>query len=155
MAEDSLARFIAEIVSELNLDPIEDTYRRKDGRGAAGYHPELLVRLLLYGYATGITSSRRMEKATYDMVPFRPSFSIPSLRRTTPASPIRRPHQQTMRSHAVSARVRIFPYHTDEQTSHNSHTDNPAVTPCPQAKEGASQRVADCRDDRESIAKLQ
>jgi transposase len=71
LAENSLARFIAEIVSELNLDPIEDTYRRKDGRGAAGYHPELLVRLLLYGYSIGITSSRRLEKATYDMVPFR------------------------------------------------------------------------------------
>lgn len=71
VAEDSLARFIAEIVSELDLEPIEDSYRRKDGRGAAGYHPELLVRLLLYGYAIGITSSRRIEKATYDMVPFR------------------------------------------------------------------------------------
>jgi transposase len=71
VGENSLARFIAEIVSELELQPIEDSYRRKDGRGAAGYHPELLVRLLLYGYAIGITSSRRIEKATYDMVPFR------------------------------------------------------------------------------------
>lgn len=71
LAEDHLARFIAEVVGELNLDPILETYRRKDSRGAAGYHPEMLTRLLLYGYATGLTSSRRIEKATHDSVPFR------------------------------------------------------------------------------------
>jgi len=39
--------------------------------GAEGFHPEMLMRLLLYGYAIGLTSSRRIEKATYDLVPFR------------------------------------------------------------------------------------
>lgn len=71
LAENHLARFIAEIVGELDLKPILDVYWRKDSRGAEGYHPEMLTRLLLYGYATGLTSSRRIEKATYDMVPFR------------------------------------------------------------------------------------
>jgi len=71
LPEKHLARFIAEVVSELNLKPILDVYWRKDGRGAEGYHPEMLTRLLLYGYATGPTSSRRIEKATYDSVPFR------------------------------------------------------------------------------------
>jgi transposase len=71
VAENSLARFIAEILSEPNLYPIKDSYRRKDSRGPAGYHPELLVRLRLHGYATGITSSRRTKKATYDMGPVR------------------------------------------------------------------------------------
>lgn len=71
LPEKHLARFIAEVVSELNLKPILDVYWRKDGRGAEGYHPEMLTRLLLYGYATGLTSSRRIEKSTYDSVPFR------------------------------------------------------------------------------------
>ena len=69
--EDHLARFIAEVVSELDLKPILAIYQRKDNRGAEGYHPEMLTRLLLFGYATGLTSSRRIEKATYDFVPFR------------------------------------------------------------------------------------
>ena len=60
LPENHLARFIAEVVSELDLKPILDVYRRKDNRGAEGYHPEMLTRLLLYGYAIGITSSRRI-----------------------------------------------------------------------------------------------
>ncbi|MCC6262121.1 MAG: transposase [Bryobacterales bacterium] len=66
-----LARFIAEVVAELDLQPILATYLRKNARGALGYHPEMLTRLLLYGYATGLTRSRRIERATYDSVPFR------------------------------------------------------------------------------------
>jgi transposase len=71
LPEDHLARFIAEVASELNLQPILDVYQRKDNRGAEGYHPEMLTRLLLYGYAIGLTSSRRIEKATCDLVAFR------------------------------------------------------------------------------------
>lgn len=71
LPESHLARFIAEVVGELNLDAILAAYGRKDNRGRQGYHPELLVRLLLYGYAIGLTSSRRIEKATYDNVAFR------------------------------------------------------------------------------------
>lgn len=71
LPESHLARFLAEVVSTLNLQPILDHYFRKNKRGAEGYHPEMLTRLLLYGYATGLTSSRRIEKATYDQVPFR------------------------------------------------------------------------------------
>ncbi len=46
-------------------------YERGDGRGLSAYHPLLLTRLLLYGYSIGITSSRAIEKATYDSVAFR------------------------------------------------------------------------------------
>ena len=66
-----LARFIAEVAEELNLGPILALYEAKDGRGRLGYHPLLLTRLLLYGYCTGVRSSRRIEKATYDDVAFR------------------------------------------------------------------------------------
>jgi len=66
-----LARFIADVVNELNLSAIYAEYYRKDDRGQQGYHPLLLTRLLLYGYCIGLTSSRRIEKATHDDVAFR------------------------------------------------------------------------------------
>src|SRR5260370_11036657 len=45
--------------------------RRCRGRGSASYHPTLLLGLLVYGYATGVFSSRKLERATYDSVAFR------------------------------------------------------------------------------------
>jgi transposase len=41
------------------------------GTGSASYHPALLLGLLVYGYATGVFSSRKLERATYDSVAFR------------------------------------------------------------------------------------
>jgi hypothetical protein len=43
----------------------------RDNRGLSAYHPLLLTRLLLYGYAIGVTSSRRIERATHDDLAFR------------------------------------------------------------------------------------
>ncbi len=71
LPENHLARFVAEVVQQLDLSDIYDCYERKDGRGLAAYHPEMLTRLLLYGYAIGESSSRRIEQATYDNVAFR------------------------------------------------------------------------------------
>lgn len=71
LPEDHLARFVAEVVHHLDLSEIYDCYERKDGRGLAAYHPEMLTRLLLYGYAIGESSSRGIEQATYDNVAFR------------------------------------------------------------------------------------
>jgi transposase len=71
LPENHLARFIAEIVEELDLSAIYAFYERKDNRGQLGYHPELMVRLLVYGYAKGITSSRRIETATREDIAFR------------------------------------------------------------------------------------
>ena len=61
-----LARFIAEVVDELDLNPIYAAYERTDGRGLSAYHPLMLTRVLLYAYCVGMTSSRRIEKATYE-----------------------------------------------------------------------------------------
>jgi transposase len=69
--DNHLARFIAVVVEELDLSAIVSTYLRKDGRGQAAYHPAMLVRLLLYGYAVGVRSSRKIEKATYENIAFR------------------------------------------------------------------------------------
>jgi len=71
LPEDHLARFIADVVNELDLSAIYAEYERKDGRGLSAYHPLLLTRLLLYGYCIGVTSSRRIERATYDDLAFR------------------------------------------------------------------------------------
>lgn len=71
LPENHLARFIAEVGNELDLSEIYAAYERKDGRGLAAYHPLLLTRLLLYGYAKGVTSSRAIERATYEDVAFR------------------------------------------------------------------------------------
>lgn len=71
LPEDHLARFVAEVSAELDLQPIYAWYEERDGRGQAAYHPLMMVRLLLYGYCVGKRSSRQIEKATYDEVAFR------------------------------------------------------------------------------------
>ncbi|NHU49675.1 IS1182 family transposase [Rhodococcus sp. A14] len=65
-----LARFIAELVDEhLDLSRIRAAYT--EGRGAPPYDPRLMVRILLYGYTTGVRSSRAIEGKCVDDVPFR------------------------------------------------------------------------------------
>ena len=63
-----LARFVVEVVDGLDLRTMSDSYR---GSGSASYHPRLLLGVLVYGYATGVFSSRKLERATYDSVAFR------------------------------------------------------------------------------------
>jgi transposase len=68
LPEDHLARFILEAIEKLDLGALTRAYA---GRGSAAYHPEILLSLLVYGYATGVFSSRRIERATYDSLAFR------------------------------------------------------------------------------------
>jgi transposase len=68
LPEDHLARFVVDIASQLDIRPITEAYA---GRGSKAYHPEILLSLLFYGYATGVYSSRKIEQATYDSVAFR------------------------------------------------------------------------------------
>jgi transposase len=63
-----LARFIVELVAQLDLSHI---YERYGARGGEAYAPEVLLALLFYGYATAVFSSRKIEKATYEALPFR------------------------------------------------------------------------------------
>jgi transposase len=65
---DHLARFVVGVVAQLDLNPI---YRQYSALGAPPYAPEILLALLFYGYATGVFSSRKIEKATYESIPFR------------------------------------------------------------------------------------
>ncbi len=68
LPEQHLARFVVEVVDGLELRTMSGAYR---GSGSASYHPTLLLGLLVYGYATGIFSSCKLERATYDSVAFR------------------------------------------------------------------------------------
>jgi transposase len=63
-----LARFVMEVIEGLDLTAMSKSYR---GTGSASYHPAALLGLLVYGYATGVFSSRKLERATYDSVAFR------------------------------------------------------------------------------------
>jgi transposase len=72
LPEGHLALFISDVVDHaLDLSPILATYETGDGRGQPPYHPALMVKLLVYAYCTGKPSSRRIEKATYEEVPYR------------------------------------------------------------------------------------
>ena len=71
LPEKHLARFIADVVENLDLTQILAEYGRRDGRGMAGYHPLMMVRVLLYGYCLGLVSSRKLERATYEDLAFR------------------------------------------------------------------------------------
>jgi transposase len=71
LPQSHLARFIADLMKELDLSPFYAQYQGEDGRGQSAYDPRMMTRLLLYGYAVGVTSSRRIERATHDDVAFR------------------------------------------------------------------------------------
>lgn len=65
---DHLARFVVDTITQLDLSVI---YARYGARGGEPYAPETLLGLLFYGYATGVFSSRKIERATYESAPFR------------------------------------------------------------------------------------
>lgn len=71
LSEGHLALFVSDIVDALDLSAILDEYERGDGRGYPPYHPVMMVKLLVYGYCTGKTSSRKIEKATWEDVAYR------------------------------------------------------------------------------------
>ena len=68
LPEKHLARFVVEVIDGLDLRAMSGVYR---GSGSASYHPRMLLGILVYGYATGVFSSRKLERATYDSVAFR------------------------------------------------------------------------------------
>jgi transposase len=68
LPERHLARFVAEVVEGLDLSALSNSYR---GSGSPSYHPRLMLSILIYGYTTGVFSSRKLELATYDSVAFR------------------------------------------------------------------------------------
>jgi transposase len=68
LPEKHLARFVVEVIDGLDLSVMRGSYRNS---GSASYPPSLLLGILVYGYATGVFSSRKLERASYDSVAFR------------------------------------------------------------------------------------
>ncbi|MHB1360393.1 MAG: IS1182 family transposase [Rhodocyclaceae bacterium] len=68
LPEAHLARYVVDVVEGLDLSELVRAYA---GRGSDAYHPATLLSLLIYGYATGTFSSRKIERATYDSLAFR------------------------------------------------------------------------------------
>ena len=68
LPRDHLARFVVDIVDQLDLSALTRQYR---GTGSAAYHPTVMLGLLIYGYSTGVYSSRRIEAATHESIAFR------------------------------------------------------------------------------------
>ena len=68
LPDDHLARFIVDLVSGLDIRPLKAAYA---GKGSRAHNPEVLLAVIFYGYATGIFSSRKLERTTYDSVAFR------------------------------------------------------------------------------------
>ena len=71
LPEDHPVYLMLDILEELDVSAINRKYQGKDARGTRPYVPKMMVGLLLYGYSVGIRSSRKLEKATYEDIPFR------------------------------------------------------------------------------------
>jgi len=59
LPERHLARFVVEVIDGLDLRALSAIYR---GSGSASYHPSMLLGQLVYGYWTGVFSSRKLER---------------------------------------------------------------------------------------------
>ena len=68
LPKDHLARFVVDMVAQLDVSSLRGVYT---GKGSRPYDPALLLSLLFYGYSTGVFSSRKLEQATYDSVAVR------------------------------------------------------------------------------------
>lgn len=68
LPENHLSRFVVEIVNQLDFKQVYQSYK---GVGSTAYDPKMLLSLIFYGYSTGIFSSRKIEKATFDSIAFR------------------------------------------------------------------------------------
>jgi len=66
-----LVWFVNDVADALDISEIVGAYEKPELRGRPGYHPAMMVKLLLYACCVGKRSSRRLEKATYEELPFR------------------------------------------------------------------------------------
>jgi len=70
LPEEDLVYFIMDVVKQVDLRKIYRPYE-SERRGQPPYNPTMMVGLLLYAYAVGMPSSRKIEQATYHSIPFR------------------------------------------------------------------------------------
>jgi hypothetical protein len=94
LPEGHLARFVADVVKELDLGAVYRSYEG-DGRGLAAYQPSMIVR----GYCQGVVSSRKMEKATQRLKP----VTVSQMCRGRQGALMRRNRPSWVRRPAISA----------------------------------------------------
>jgi len=82
LPEKHLARFVVDVIGGLDLRAMIGSYR---GSGEASYHPTILLGILIYGYATGVFSSRKLSGRP--MIRWRSASSPPTSTRTTTPLP--------------------------------------------------------------------
>jgi len=70
LPENHLAHFVSDVVDQLDLSVIESVYEKEE-RGQPPYHPQMMTKILLYGYCVGVFSSRQMQKKLVEDVGFR------------------------------------------------------------------------------------
>src|SRR5271169_5864338 len=70
VAEEHLVYFVSDVVDQLDLSAIHAVYG-EEKRGQPPYDPRLMTKLLVYGYCTGVFSSRRIQKRVQEDIPFR------------------------------------------------------------------------------------
>lgn len=70
LPEEHLVYFVSDVVDALDLSAIYAVYG-EEKRGQPPYHPRLMTKLLVYGYCTGVFSSRRIQKRLQEDIPFR------------------------------------------------------------------------------------
>src|SRR6202171_2986525 len=68
--EDHLVYFVSDVVDQLDLSAIHAVYEQEK-RGQPPYDPRLMTKLLVYGYCTGVFSSRKIQKRLQEDIPFR------------------------------------------------------------------------------------
>ncbi len=71
LPEDHLAYFVLDLLAEMDLGLIERSLQARDARGERPFAPRMMLALLVYGYAVGVFSSRKIERATHEDVAFR------------------------------------------------------------------------------------
>jgi len=104
LPQNHLARFISEIVDQLDLSELYEAYRA-NGQGSAAYHPVMMTKILLYAYCIGMPSSRKIAKALVDDLAFRwlAANNFPDFRTI---SEFRRKHLQALQN--LFAQVLLF-----------------------------------------------
>jgi len=70
VAEDHLVYFVSDVVDQRDLSAMHAVYE-KEKRGQPPYDPRLMTKLLVYGYCTGVFSSRRIQKRVQEDIPFK------------------------------------------------------------------------------------
>jgi transposase len=87
LPDDHLAWYVIDAVAEMDLEPFYSAYR-SDGWGRAAFGPQMMVALLLYAYALGERSARKIERRCSEDVAFRVICATPTTRRSRASAPV-------------------------------------------------------------------